>query len=500
MLGSSRRRFMKSSAAVAAGFIGLKSACHPQHAYAQGYDAEAAEYGYGYLFSDPRGILDLPKGFTYSIISQKGDEMDDGLVVPGAPDGMAALPGPYGLTVIIRNHELTPTDTGAFGEKRERLKKISKTMLYDPGLGDTPGAGGTSTIVYDTKTDTKIREFLSLAGTIRNCAGGPTPWKTWITCEETVFRAGEHEDEENDNKKFQAEKDHGYNFEVPVSARMELTEPIPLTDMGRFNHEAVAVDPRTGIVYQTEDRDDGIFYRFLPTQPGNLKEGGKLQALVIKDKKSADTRNWKEWDKRASGKTEEEKKKMPKRSTDDLIKDPVSVGQKFSVEWIDMDDVTSPEDDLRVRGFEAGAARFARGEGIWYGNGEFFFACTSGGKELIGQIWRYRPSYDEGTAQEKTSPGELELFIEPNDTNLVHNADNLTVSPWGDLIVCEDRDQQIIRLVGITPEGKCYPFAMNHMRTEFAGVTFSPDGSTLFVNLQHSGHTVAIRGPWQKRA
>ncbi|MFC1758334.1 alkaline phosphatase PhoX [Planctomycetota bacterium] len=354
---------------------------------------------------------------------------------------------------------------------------ISST-LGEAGMGETPGTGGTSTIVYDTKSNTKIREFLSLAGTIRNCAGGPTPWKTWITCEETVFRAGEHA-EEDSGEKFQTEKDHGYNFEVPVSARMELATPIPLTEMGRFHHEAVAVDPKTGIVYQTEDRDDGIFYRFLSNSPGNLIDGGRLQALVIKDKRSADTRNWKD--------------------QDQTVRDPIAVGQKFSVEWLDLDDVTSPEDDLRVRGFDAGAARFARGEGIWYGNGEFYFACTNGGKEEIGQIWRYRPSYDEGTAKEQESPGELELFIEPNDTNLIHNADNLTVSPWGDLIVCEDRDQQVVRLVGVTPDGKCYPFALNHMRTEFAGVTFSPDGSTLFVNLQHTGHTLAIRGPWQQQ-
>ena len=469
MLGFSRRRFMQSSAAVAAGFVGLNAASHPNTAFGEFYDAESATYGYGHLYSDPRGILDLPKGFRYSIISEIGQEMDDGLLVPGAPDGMAALSGPYGLAVVIRNHELLPTDTGAFGEDRERLKKVPKSMLYDTGDGTTPGAGGTSTIVYDTKTNTKVREFLSLAGTIRNCAGGPTPWKTWITCEETVDRAGEHSTEDG---KYFTDKDHGYNFEVPVSARMELTDPIPLTDMGRFRHDAVAVDPKTGIVYQTEDREDGLFYRFIPTQPGDLKAGGRLQSLKLKDKRSADTRNWEDEDR-------------------------INVGQKFAVEWIDMEEVTAPEDDLRERGFDAGAASFARGKGIWYGNSELFFACMTGGSKKMGQIWRYRPSYDEGTEGEKDSPGELELFIEPNDSRLLHSADNLTVAPWGDLLVCEDRDGQIIRLIGVTPEGKCYPFAMNHMRTEFTGVTFSPDGSTLFVNLKHSGQTMAIRGPWQ---
>lgn len=467
MPDSSRRRFMKSSTVFAAGLVGARYAC-PNLASGELYDAESAEYGYGYLYSDPRGIVDLPKGFSYSIISEEGAEMDDGLIVPGAPDGMAAMPGPYGLTVLIRNHKLTANDTGAFGKDRQLLKKVSKSMLYDAGNGETPGAGGATTIVYDTKANRKIREFLSLAGTINNSAGGPTPWKTWISCEETVVREGENGE---DDSKYMCETDHGYNFEVPVTARMELTEPIPLIDMGRFNHEAVAVDPRTGIVYETEDRNDGLIYRFIPNQLGDLQSGGRLQALAISADQILDTRNW-------NG------------------SDPITPGQTFSVNWIDLDDVTSPDDDLRVRGFDAGAARFARGEGIWYGDGVFYFACTGGGKEKIGQIWRYRPSYDEGTDNEKASPGQLELFMEPNDSGLLHNADNLTVSPWGDLMVCEDRDGQVVRLVGVTPHGKCYPFAMNHMRTEFAGATFSPDGSTLFVNLQHSGQTLAITGPW----
>ncbi len=469
----SRRGFLSGSAAAAAGFAGLRTLVHTATVNADDSAGDATtspsdEIGYGELLADPKGVLALPRGFTYKIISEEGDEMHDGFLVPGAPDGMAALAGPYGLTVLLRNHELTPDDTGPFGEDRKLADKVHPSKIYDAGNGVTPNSGGTSTIVFDTQTGRIVRQFLSLVGTIRNCAGGPTPWKTWISCEESVLTAGEHED-------FQTEKDHGYNFEVPISARMELADPIPLIEMGRFNHEAVGVDPKTGIVYQTEDRDDGLFYRFLPKRPGELRAGGKLQALVISDKKSMDTRNW---------------------SDDDHF----DVGESLAVEWLDVDDVTAPDDDLRLQGFFGGAARFARGEGIWYGNGEFFFACTSGGSEKIGQIWRYRPSYDEGTSRESQTPGKLELFIEPNDTNLVHNADNLTVTPWGDLIVAEDRDGQVVRLVGVTPQGQCYTFAMNHMRTEFAGPTFSPDGTTLFVNVQGAGLTLAITGPWRSQS
>ena len=162
--------------------------------------------------------------------------------------------------------------------------------------------------------------------------------------------------------------------------------------------------------------------------------------------------------------------------------------------WIDVDHVEAPDDDLRNRGFNAGAARFARGEGIWYGNGEFYFACTNGGEAKIGQIWKYIPTAAEGDDDE---PGNLQLFLEPNDGELVENADNLTIAPWGDLILCEDRAGPVIRLVGVTTSGNIYPFAMTHLHSEFAGATFSPDGSTLFVNIQGAGLTLAITGPWQ---
>ena len=186
--------------------------------------------------------------------------------------------------------------------------------------------------------------------------------------------------------------------------------------MGRFNHEAIAVDPRTGIVYETEDREDGIFYRFLPTTPGELKAGGKLQALCIVGADSKDLRNW--------GPDE-----------------PIDVGAKLRVRWIDMDDVESPDDDLRQRGFEAGAARFARGEGIWYSDGQFYIACTNGGQKQKGQIWKYVPAEQEGQGGADDS-GTLELFVESRDSELLENCDNITMSPWGDLVMCEDRERR----------------------------------------------------------
>lgn len=173
----------------------------------------------------------------------------------------------------------------------------------------------------------------------------------------------------------------------------------------------------------------------------------------------------------------------------------------MDVRWIDLDDVESPNADLRRRGFLAGAARFARGEGIWAGDGELFFAATSGGAAQAGQIWRYEPSRDEGQRGERLQPGTLTLFVESPHRRMIDMCDNLTIAPWGDLVLCEDGPGDN-HLVGVTRRGDIYPLARNAMvdkrgsASELAGATFSPDGTTLFCNIQGAGVTLAITGPW----
>ncbi len=144
-----------------------------------------------------------------------------------------------------------------------------------------------------------------------------------------------------------------------------------------------------------------------------------------------------------------------------------------------------------------GGARFARGEGIWFGDGELYFACTNGGSKQYGQIFRYQPSPAEGTAGEKSKPGVLTLFLEPNNKAVLQGADNLTIAPWGDIIFCEDGPRHA-RVRGVTPDGDVYPIGQNQYNSsELAGVCFSPDGSTLFVNIYEPGITFAVTGPWK---
>jgi secreted PhoX family phosphatase len=447
MLGlmSVGRRAFLSVAAAGAGFYGLRRFLKRPEA---GVSAR-----YGRLKADPLGFLRLPEGFRCAPLSATGDAMNDGLRVPGGHDGMAAFAGPGGRTILVRNHELDGRQAklGPFGPKNEKIGLIPKERFYDFGSGRVPGQGGTTTLVLDPSGTRVERQFLSLAGTWRNCAGGPTPWGSWLTCEEEVRVAGGG-----------LERDHGYVFEVPASDAIGLADPEPLRAMGRFNHEAAAVDPKSGDILLTEDRLDGLLYRFTPRSPGELRKGGRLRALAVRGRPSLYTAN------------------RGRRK--------VKIGEPMEVEWIDLDDVDAPKDDLRVRGFKAGAAAFARGEGIWATSDGIYFCATTGGDALKGQVWRWRPG----------PPETLELFCEPDDAELLENCDNLCAAPWGDLFMCEDGPGGQ-RVVAVTPNGELYVVLENILNAyELCGGCFSPDGSTFYVNLQRPGVTLAVQGPWKK--
>ena len=408
------------------------------------------------LTKDPNKILNLPKDFSYTILSKLNDKMNDGLRVPDKADGMGCFELDNNHVILVRNHEIghMPLLGNAFrlknpyGKKMKRYLKKNNDFFYDSSLKKTECFGGTTTITYNVKTKKVINQHLSLAGTLVNCSGGSTPWGTWISCEETVKL--------KEGKVF---KNHGYNFEVFPSSKNKLTKAVPLKSMGRFRHEAVAFDPLKGYVYQTEDREDGLFYRFIPKVKNKLYKGGKLQALSIVDFKSADCRNWK--------------------------KEEFKVGQSYKCDWLDLNKVDSKKDDLRKRGKKKGCAIFARGEGMWYANDYIYFTATTGGKSKFGQIWRY-------------SNNSIELFYESKDKNLMYKPDNITIAPWGDVIICED-GRGHDRLIGVKPNGKTYVLAENILNTsELAGIVFSPNEKVLFLNIYKPTMTLAIEGPWNK--
>lgn len=449
-----RRHFLASTGLA---FLGMQR-------YARAAGSRTVE-PLGPLVPDPKGILDLPEGFHYRVLARLGEAMDDGLQVPGLPDGMAAFPGRDGQVVLVCNHELAlPMTTVAAWKDGTRLPEgIDPADCHDPGdEGREPSLGGTTNLVFDPRSGRKLRHFLSLAGTDRNCAGGAMPWGSWITCEESEDLLSERG------------RRHGWCFEVKAADQPGLQPPRPLKALGRFRHEAVALDPASGILYLTEDRTDGLLYRFLPERKGNF-DAGRLQALRVAGRPGADLRNY------------VPSSKWPREN------DP------FAVDWIDLDEVHAPLDDLRLRGHRAGAAVFARGEGIHFTDRGIFICCTDGGPARRGQILRLEPSGDPGRSD------QLELFLQSRESDLLTNGDNLCVAPWGDLVVCEDLiDPTFARhthIRAITPEGRIHTLARNAAdASEFAGSCFSPDGRWLFVNLQALGMTVAITGPWPAAA
>jgi uncharacterized protein len=435
----------------------------------KGPKGKTGDGGYGPLarVADQNGdeILALPDGFEYVTFSKVGDIMSDGTPVPVAHDGMAAFKGHRGTTLLIRNHEVR-TGPGTV----EGSAQAPEDRKYDP-----LGVGGNVTLLFDTRRGRLEKDFVSFAGSIVNCAGGIAYRDVgWITSEETVAGPGQGWGQK-----------HGYNFLVRTSADSPEKSP-PLNAMGRFSHEAVATDPRTGIVYQTEDDgNDSGFYRFRPRDARDLTEGGRLEQLAVKGQPHASLITGQE------------------------------VGRRLRVEWVRIDD---PDPDLEggatpvaLQGIAKGAALFNRLEGIWYDQRSrgFYFTSTSGGDAALGQVWHYDPSWDT-----------LTLFFESPGGSVLDSPDNLLVTPHGGILLCEDDAsgadndthplapgiEDVNRLVGINRKGEAFEFAVNVFSdSEFAGATYSPDGDVLFVNIQGdgspgSGMTCAITGPWRRGA
>ena len=446
-------------------------------------EARHCGVGYGPLLADPQGLLDLPAGFSYSVLAVSGNSgnpipattLDDGgELSPGRYDGTGSFPRRRGGWVLVSNHENGFPAAGPVAMPVPHRDGIT----YDPGA-----AGGTTSITVD-RHGRRVREVVSLAGTAGNCAGGVTPWGTWLTCEETEVKAGQNG----------ATKDHGYVFEVRPDDPTNPHNAHPITAFGRYPHEAIVVDPDTGHTYSTEDagNPNGMLYRWTPDGPAPegyaalAPTAGRLEAMYCTDRGSfvPDLSvyselgttlqvSWKEVPDRTAATV------STRKQFDHLAKDATGA-------WT-----------VRKTGPGGPITRSRTLEGMWWGDDGCYFdasyAAPSDGSVGThnGQVWFLDPH-----AQTITLvlfwPATADQDVDPD------SPDNITVSPYGGLVICEDGDGVNHLVIDDLAGGWAF-LARNRQDSEMAGANFSANGRYLFANSQDPGVVFAIRGPWRSR-
>jgi uncharacterized protein len=415
--------------------------------------------GYGALVRDPRGRLSLPDGFRYEVLAEQGTTLlESGEPSPSDPDGAAAFPAPDGAgTVLVSNHEI--------GEKEPYPVPHVEGFVYD-----SAARGGTTTIEV-AADGTRIRQYVSLAGTLRNCAGGRTPWDTWLSCEETDRILA---------------KPHGYVFEVDPFDQEANRDPRPIKALGRFAHEAVVVDPERFVLYLTEDakRPNGGLYRYTPPPDALPLDKGSLRTLAddagVLEALHAST--------------------MEGRYVRDLS-EATELGTTYRAEWVKVPDRDAQQKPVRRQFRDDQVTRARKLEGMWWGDGGAYvvssYARKADGASTAhdGQVW-FLDAEEQTLTLHLRFAATADVDVDPD------GPDNITVSPYGGVIIAEDGAGRP-HLLGANPDGEVFYLAQSEPAikgSEFCGPVFSADGTMLFVSLQGPGMTFSVQGPFRQQA
>ena len=380
-----RRNFLRAGVVSTGAGVMLPTAMFARPASARSAEgsATAGESPYGPLSDTPdeNGLL-LPAGFTSRVIAVSGE-------VVGATN--------YAWHMF-------PDGAGTFDDGNGGWYYTCNSEVFD---FMAPDSGGVSAIHFDADGNI-VDAYRILEGSNSNCAGGQTPWGTWLSGEENFSGQG---------RIWECD---------PTGAKPAVAHEA----MGRWAHEAAAVDPDNQQVYLTEDNPTGVFYRYTPTAYPDLS-AGKLEACIVA----------------ADG----------------------------SVTWGALTDPSGATVPTREQ--VAGATIFPGNEGCWYHQGWVYF--TSKGDHSVHGIDIAAQKY---TLLWKGDPDGLGV-----EGAVLSHVDNITVDAGsGDLFVAEDGGN--MELIIITPEGALAPFVRvvgeGHADSEMTGPVFNPSRDRLYFSSQ----------------
>ncbi len=342
---------------------------------------------------DKNGVR-LPKGFSSRIVARSGHDYF-GYHWHAAPDGGATFATDDGGWIYVSNNELNKSNGGAGSLRFDKDGKL-------------------------------IDAYSILDNTSRNCAGGHTPWGTWLSCEEI---------------------NTGQVWECDPYGKKD---PILRATLGRFNHEAVAVDTNNMQLYLTEDKRDGCLYRYTSNSI---------------DKSSG----------------------YPDLDNGFLEVAEIINGETGALRWHLLPDPQAKDTPTRKQVTQSSV--FNRGEGIWFHEDAIFFTTTGNNRVYAYDIKNNSLSIIYNAV----------LYISP----VLTGVDNITSNKSGDLLVAEDGGD--LQIVVITKSGEIKPLLqlIGHDHSEITGPAFSPDGSRLYFSSQRGttgrsedGITFEITGPF----